>query len=158
MLSVGLGVVVLMGCSVAWAQEASEGIAAGFPGDVGIEKHPAVLFASGFEDGFEGWSLVERDRRAQRDLEDVQPAREAGAREGHGIGGVIEDDDGNDGAGGLEGRCRIHRERLQRRYLGRHCRPCAPGRPCFPAGGADWARRPGRVRLTWVNCAGRAGC
>lgn len=74
MLSVGLGVVVLMGCSVAWAQEASEGIAAGFPGDVGIEKHPAVLFASGFEDGFEGWSLVERDRRISSLVEDPELA------------------------------------------------------------------------------------
>jgi hypothetical protein len=73
MLSVGLGVVVLIGCSVAWAEEAreeGEGLAAGFPGDVGIEAHPAVLFASGFENGFEGWSLVARDREISSVVED----------------------------------------------------------------------------------------
>lgn len=32
------------------------GLAAKFPDDVGIAQHPAVLFATGFEDGFAGWT------------------------------------------------------------------------------------------------------
>ncbi len=32
------------------------GIAAKYPGDVGIERDPAVIFASGFESGFDGWT------------------------------------------------------------------------------------------------------
>jgi hypothetical protein len=36
--------------------EGGAGIAARYPGDRGIERDPAVLFASGFENGFEGWT------------------------------------------------------------------------------------------------------
>ncbi len=32
------------------------GLAAKYPGDVGIERHKSVIFASGFENGFTGWS------------------------------------------------------------------------------------------------------
>ncbi len=45
-----------------FAQTAPKGIAAAFTNDAGIEKHPDVLFASGFESGFEGWTLDARDR------------------------------------------------------------------------------------------------
>ncbi len=40
------------------AEEAKteKSLAEKYPGDKGIEKDPAVLFASGFEKGFEGWS------------------------------------------------------------------------------------------------------
>ena len=74
MLSGGLCLLVLLGCSVVCAQEAQEGLAAGFPNDVGIEQHPAVLFASGFENGFDGWSLVARDRRISSLVEDPELA------------------------------------------------------------------------------------
>ena len=47
-LSGGLCLLVLLGCTVVCAQEAGEGLAAGFPNDVGIEQHPAVLFAQLF--------------------------------------------------------------------------------------------------------------
>lgn len=33
-----------------------EGLAARYPGDKGIDKDSRVLFATGFEDGFEGWT------------------------------------------------------------------------------------------------------
>jgi len=36
--------------------EPAAGIAARYPGDQGIERDPAVIFASGFESGFEGWT------------------------------------------------------------------------------------------------------
>lgn len=36
------------------------GIAARYPLDAGIARDPGVLFASGFEDGFEGWTRVDR--------------------------------------------------------------------------------------------------
>lgn len=35
--------------------EVETGLAAKYPGDKGIEKDPAVLFATGFEEGLEGW-------------------------------------------------------------------------------------------------------
>ena len=35
---------------------AENGLAARYPGDVGIEKDKSVIFASGFENGFRGWS------------------------------------------------------------------------------------------------------
>lgn len=37
-----------------------EGIAARYPLDAGIARDPAVLYASGFEDGFDGWTRVNR--------------------------------------------------------------------------------------------------
>ncbi len=38
-------------------------MASGFPNDVGIDRHPAVIFASGFEEGSDGWRLDARDRQ-----------------------------------------------------------------------------------------------
>jgi len=74
MLSGGLCLLVLLGCSVVCAQEAQEGLAAGFPNDVGIERHAAVLFASGFENGFDGWSLDARDRQISSLVDDPELA------------------------------------------------------------------------------------
>jgi hypothetical protein len=43
---------------VAGAIGGDRGLAAKYPGDAGIERDPAVLFASSFEHGFEGWTRV----------------------------------------------------------------------------------------------------
>ncbi|MBL8860943.1 MAG: hypothetical protein JNK02_02945 [Planctomycetes bacterium] len=52
----GLALVLLQ--TPAPAPVAPRGIAARYPGDGGIAHDPAVLFASGFEQGFEGWTSV----------------------------------------------------------------------------------------------------
>ena len=44
-------------------KEIQKGIAAAFPFDAAIQRHPAVIFASGFENGFQGWTLDGRDRK-----------------------------------------------------------------------------------------------
>lgn len=51
-------VCVLWFGSCCWAEELQmeRGIAARYAGDVGIEKDPSVIFTSGFEHGFEGWT------------------------------------------------------------------------------------------------------
>lgn len=59
---------VLFGCSIVEAEEekveeAQKGLAAHFRYDIGIKNHPAVIFASGFEEEFSGWALDARDRR-----------------------------------------------------------------------------------------------
>ena len=38
--------------------KAEKGIAASFPGDIGISKNKAVIFSSAFEDDFAGWTSV----------------------------------------------------------------------------------------------------
>ena len=39
-----------------WAQKSdAQGIAQKYPLDNNIESHPSVIFASGFENGFEEW-------------------------------------------------------------------------------------------------------
>ena len=55
-----LAVLFLAGWTALRAQEPAakveEGLAAKLPGDTAIERAPAVIFASGFENGFAGWS------------------------------------------------------------------------------------------------------
>lgn len=41
---------------VATDEQVEKGIASQYPGDKDIESHPSVIFASGFENDFEGWS------------------------------------------------------------------------------------------------------
>jgi hypothetical protein len=43
-------------CSRKKKIKSETGLAAKYPGDKGIEKNPAVIFASGFEEGFDGWT------------------------------------------------------------------------------------------------------
>ena len=62
--------VVLFQCSIISAQKAQQGLASDFRNDVGIEKHPAVIFASGFEKRFSGWALDARDRRISSIVDD----------------------------------------------------------------------------------------
>ena len=52
---------LLPGCSIFENSNKNQltgdaGIALKYPGDVNIESHPEVLFASGFEEGFSGWT------------------------------------------------------------------------------------------------------
>lgn len=42
-------------------REIEEGISQAYSGDEGIQNDPAVIFASGFENDFEGWSSVDTD-------------------------------------------------------------------------------------------------
>ena len=72
-LLVGL-VVFGLGCWTVQAEEKEEvqkGIAAGYRQDVGIERHPDVIFASGFEEGFKGWKLNLRDKQISSIVEDA---------------------------------------------------------------------------------------
>ncbi len=71
--------VLLLVCSIAWAEDVQEGLASGFPNDVGIAEHPAVIFASGFENGFDGWTLDARDRRISSIVNDPALAHSGNA-------------------------------------------------------------------------------
>ncbi len=46
---------------VATDEQVEKGIASQYPGDKDIESHPSVIFASGFENDFEGWSRYNTD-------------------------------------------------------------------------------------------------
>jgi hypothetical protein len=62
--------IVLVGSSILLGEDVERGIAAGFSADAGIENHPAVMFASGFENGFDGWTLSARDRTISSIVDD----------------------------------------------------------------------------------------
>lgn len=59
------------------AARPAAGLAAAHPGDVGIASDPAVLFASGFEDGFAGWTRANRKVCA---IEEDAPRAHAGKK------------------------------------------------------------------------------
>lgn len=74
MLSGVLCLLVALASSVVCGEEVQEGLAMAFPNDAGIEQHPTVLLASGFENGFEGWSLNARDRQTSSLVRDPELA------------------------------------------------------------------------------------
>ncbi len=57
--------------------EGNTGIAAKYPGDAGIEKAPAVVFADGFETGLDKWERSYGDRRVTHQPENVHSGKSA---------------------------------------------------------------------------------